>query len=679
MSEFSVFASTKGIFQIEPTDTIDIYKCVKSIRTLPWLIEKTTQLRQIPDPKEQQEFKKTLPYVTFSGTFTSRANENLVTHSGYLCIDLDHLKDTKAVAEEILAYYTPALMFVSASGNGLKVVFAVNINEGTHLQYFTALETFFKTELSLPVDGQCKDVSRACFLCHDADAFYSETPDILGLEFISKGEKTEQEVFPTEGILDYDDAKKWTESKETFLDGNRNRFIVTLADCCNRYGIDEQEALTKIITDFATGDFTAEEITTTVRSRYGLHQDWHGKAVMPVRDCPYVRIGTDYFKVINTTDRYGIVRRELKHWNKDTLITDYGRKYPKAIPKYDGFIMRPDNLNYRQKVNDSYNLYNPFCHTPAPGDWTWTRRLLEHVFGEQYEIGIRYMQILFLHPDRQTVILVLVSAARGTGKTTVLNWLNMLFGDNMILLSSTDFLSSFNFYAKKNIITVEETLFEKKLTVERLKSLATQKHITINEKFIPQFMIPFYGKLVLTSNYEDRFAMIDSQEIRFLVRKLGKPAFTNHAIEDDLLSEIPAFIYYLKSLPPVDWSVSRSGFTADELKNENLTAVVKESRHGISKEMDILITEHFDNHPKLIEFDAAPTDLRKQFFPYDNRNGLGWLIRALKEDFDMMPTDNPRRYIPFNENATPSKTGRYYKFLRENFTEKGVEDEDAPF
>jgi Family of unknown function (DUF5906) len=329
----------------------------------------------------------------------------------------------------------------------------------------------------------------------------------------------------------------------------------------------------------------------------------------------------------------------------------------------DDFVMFPDNINFKPVVNNCYNLYSEFKHTPKEGDWTWTKYLLEHVFGPQYSQGLKYIQILYQQPERQTVILVLVSALKQTGKTTFLNWINMLFGDNMAMLSSSDFLSSFNHYGRKNIIAIEETLFEKKLTMEKLKALATQKHITINEKYVAQYMIPFYGKIILTSNYEDKFALVDSKEIRFFVRKLGIPVHTNHAIEDQLFNEIPAFLHHLNSLPLVDWSVSRSGFTAEELKNDSLTAVVKESRHEVSKDMNLLIEEYFNAHEDLEQFYASAIDIKNQFFQLDHRNGLSWLIRALKEDFDMVP-EVMQRYYPFEDSTRTSKTGTPYLFKR---------------
>jgi hypothetical protein len=379
---------------------------------------------------------------------------------------------------------------------------------------------------------------------------------------------------------------------------------------------------------------------------------------------PFVRVGCTYYKRIEKRDRQGIVRKEFKVWRKEEIIQDNSKDFLKRIPQFDDFIMVPNNLTFDSAINDCLNLYSEFLHEPKPGEWTWTQRLLKHVFGEQYELGIRYLQILYLHPDRSTVILALVSAARGTGKTTFLNWLNALFGANMVLISSSDFLSGFNsHYAAKNIIAIEETLFEKKLTIEKLKALATSKFLIINEKFVAQYKIPFFGKIILTSNNEDRFAIVDEEEIRFFVRKLGKPEYINHAIEENLIEEIPAFLYYLNSLPKVDWSVSRSGFTPEELKNSSLDAVVKESKSVLYKDLWDLLNEYFNNTDQDYT-SASPIDIKERFFSMNSRIDLSYIRTILKNEFKIFPELN-QRYIPFNNGA--SKVGRPYRFFRKDF------------
>jgi hypothetical protein len=675
--KFSYYKS--GIKQIIPTKKADIKEISEYIRIDEMLLSKTFKLRSIDDKEARIKFKASLPYCTFSGIFSTRSNDKLIEHSGYICCDLDHIGtngEIKKTEKEILQYYTPALMFVSPSGDGLKVVFSIDINKGTHLQYFIALETFFKMQFSLPVDAQCKDVSRACFLCHDPDAFVSDSPDTLDQDFISKGIPK----FQIDETNSYEAAKKWTDTKITFIEGNRNKYIYTLADTCIRFGIPEQVALNNM-QEFAASDFTIKEIETTVKSRYSYKERFGiASTSTDVKDIPYIRVGCDYFKVIHKKDRYGIVRRDLKRWTKDTIVIDHKRKYLQHIPKYDDFIMAPDNINYQPVINNCYNHFAPFCHTPAPGPWIWTDRLLHHIFGEQYLLGIRYMQILYCYPRWATVILAIVSKIQKTGKTTFINWICMLFGSNAAVISSSDFGSIFNgHYATKNLVVIEETLFDKKLTIEKLKALATQKQLSVNRKNIDQFNLEFFGKIILTSNFEDKFAQVNPEETRFFVRKVGIPEFTNLTIEKNLLEEIPAFLYYLKGLPPLSDDIDRSGFTSAELINENLKNVMDESHSGLYKDIEILVAEYFNTH-NIDSFKAAAVDVKKQFFSYDNSIPVNYIRRILDKEFEMEILEN-QRYTPFEEDTGMTKTGTPFEFKKEDFVKnvKNLNEELTPF
>jgi len=668
MFKFSYF---KGpITNTKTCEIVTLGRIVETIRSDKSIKERIELIRSLPEGDKQKAEKNKLPYVCFSGTFKKRESESLIAHSGLICIDIDHLTNEriKEKQELIRQYYEPALMFVSPRGNGLKVVFAIDLNEGTHQEYYNTLSLFLRDILKKEVDPAPANVASACFLSYDPEVYFNETPDILNREFLSKVDTPViVDNSPDEGSL-FTRLKEWTDSKVGFKEGNRNYYITTLAGACNRFGISENYTLNQL-TSFANNGFSIKEIEDCIKSIYKNIQ-WFGSAkTLQELETPYIRVGTSFYKVILKTDRHGIDRKELKVWNQATLIQDHKRSYIKNIPRFDDFVMVPDNLQLKPVINNCYNLYAPFNHVPAPGPWLWTERLLKHVFAEQYDLGLRYMQILYLHPDHSTVILCLVSKERGTGKSTFVNWINMLFGSNVALISSTDFLSGFNsHYATKNIVCIEETLFEKRLTIEKLKALATAKYIQINEKFVVPYKIPFYGKIILTSNNEERFVQIDDEEIRFFVRKLGTPEFTNHNIESNLLEEIPAFLNYLQSLPPVDWTVSRSGFTGKELVNQALYNVVLEGRSSLAKDLELLITDFFDNN-EVNSFFASPIDIKNKFFPYDNRTGISWLLRILKENFKMIP-EEMQRYTPFGEPTNFTKTGKPYNFLREDFTKE---------
>ena len=410
---------------------------------------------------------------------------------------------------------------------------------------------------------------------------------------------------------------------------------------------------------------------------------------------PYVRVGCDYFKVIEKSDRYGISGIELKGWKKDEIKQDHGKDSLMHVKTYDDFCIIPDNKRKIKIKDGTWNMYNEFRHKPKQGDLKWTNILMDHVFGDQINLGWRYLKLLYEHPSRYAPILVLVSKARETGKSTFLNWLNMIFGGNMVTITATDLEGSFNhIYATANIIAVEETFIEKKQIVEKLKALSTQKEIVVNQKFVSNYKIPFYGKFILASNNEDKFAIVDEEEIRFFVRKLHEAKIKNYNIENDLINEIPALLHYLESLPDIDFSVSRTGFTSLELKNENLNRVVAESKSQLYKELKIIIGDYINNLPETeTEFYATAKDIKQKFFDYNNSISSSYIGRVLKEDFKMEPVNETGTVMRYNsivkvgDSVFTTKVGNPFIFTKdiwggkmiENQTITTPDDDDLPY
>jgi hypothetical protein len=136
--------------------------------------ERTVKLRSITDAKQARQFKaNNFDYCTFSGTFTSRNDKNLVQHSGLMAIDFDHLANLEEIRQALLAdeYFDTQLLFVSPSGDGLKWIIPIDISKTPHSEYFAAAANYILKTYSIEVDKSGRDVSRACFLPHDPNAF----------------------------------------------------------------------------------------------------------------------------------------------------------------------------------------------------------------------------------------------------------------------------------------------------------------------------------------------------------------------------------------------------------------------------------------------------------------------------------------------------------------------------
>jgi len=121
-----------------------------------------------------RQFKaSTFDYCTFSGTFQTRNDKALISHSGLLCIDFDHLQSVDLLRKQLLQdeYFETQLLFVSPSGDGLKWIISIDTRQTTHADYFAAVANYILQTYGVAVDKSGRDISRACFLPHDPQAY----------------------------------------------------------------------------------------------------------------------------------------------------------------------------------------------------------------------------------------------------------------------------------------------------------------------------------------------------------------------------------------------------------------------------------------------------------------------------------------------------------------------------
>src|SRR5882724_12351115 len=117
--------------------------------------------------------KKQIPGVLWSGQFSQRANDKLVSHSGLLCADLDSVNGELSAVREKLSD-SPHLwtLFKSPSGDGLKAVFRVPADIAKHAGSFRAVEQHVKQLTGVQIDQACRDVARLCFLSYDPELIH---------------------------------------------------------------------------------------------------------------------------------------------------------------------------------------------------------------------------------------------------------------------------------------------------------------------------------------------------------------------------------------------------------------------------------------------------------------------------------------------------------------------------
>jgi hypothetical protein len=414
-----------------------------------------------------------------------------------------------------------------------------------------------------------------------------------------------------------------------------------------------------------TTETTETEPTTTKKTKEKKEKD-------------YLRVGTKYYRIAEmptskhpTEDNKYIYETVFLSWEKQTIVDDFNKKFVYEVPKYTGFTNFPSHTNYQQSINGFYNKYHKLKFEPKQGECPTTLIFIKHIFGEQYELGLDYLAILYLEPMQILPILSLVSDERKTGKSTFIFWLNELFGSNATINDNHAFEGNFNSdWTPKLIIAVEETLIEKKAVYERIKSLSTAKSHKTEAKGKDKTEGKFFGKFILCSNFEETFMPIDSKEIRFWVRKI--PTFEAAGVKENvdmlatLTSEIPAFLYFLINRGVKSPRKTRMWFTEKQIYTEALQRVMDTNMPKVHKALRNYINEILELH----SLDFVSYNL-SELIEIMKDEGLknvekSYLKNVLQKDFSMTVSEAKYyKYYNDTDGEPITKKGRYYTFDRE--------------
>ena len=230
------------------------------------------KIRTEKNKQERNELKKLLPAICFSGTFNKRTDASLMQHSGLICLDFDGYTSGKEMTEDkenLRKNKFVYSVFVSPSGNGLKVLVKIPEDPENHINYFNSLEKYFNSKY---FDKTSKNVSRVCYESYDALIHVNENSSVW--DKIEEPEYTELSKFrdkPTIPITDenkvVDILVKWWTKKYPMIEGQRNQNVYILAMAFNDFGISKPLA-SYVLNNYVSSDFPISEIQRTIDSAY---------------------------------------------------------------------------------------------------------------------------------------------------------------------------------------------------------------------------------------------------------------------------------------------------------------------------------------------------------------------------------------------------------------------------
>lgn len=388
-------------------------------------------------------------------------------------------------------------------------------------------------------------------------------------------------------------------------------------------------------------------------------------------ECPYIRVGTDYYREVLQPQANGTTCKCLVYWKASTIKADFGKDYLNDIPKYDCFCTVPSHTDYRKIIGNAYNLYEPITHHPELGDWSAIDNLLRHIFEEHYEYGLDYIQLLYQMPLQKLPILILVSEQRNTGKTTFLNLLKAIFQDNATFNTNEDFRSKFNSdWAGKLLIMVDEVLLSRREDSERLKNLSTAKSYKMESKGKDRNEIAFFGKFVLCSNNEHFPLVIDREEVRYWVRKVNSLATDDPFYMDKLVAQIPAFLHFLMQREVSVKCENRMWFSPERLRTAALNRIITANRSKIEYEVAELLIDIMDSTgDSSVSFVVSEI---ATLLSYRNvRAETSEIRRLLQICWHLKPASNSLTYRFYSMGIPPAKynaktsVGRYYTVTKD--------------
>ena len=234
--------------------------------------ELVKKIRNEKRKPERQEMKKMLPAICFSGTFNKRNDASLLEHSGIICLDFDGyekqkdlLSDKESLSKDKYVYS----VFISPSGNGLKVLVKIPADPENHINYFNSLQSHFNSPY---FDKATKNISRVCYESYDPLIYINNNSFVWDkIEEASYNEVIKYRDAPTIPITDenkiVDILVKWWTKKYPMIEGQRNQNAFVLAMAFNDFGVNKSLA-GYVLNQYSTGDFTESEIIRTIDSAY---------------------------------------------------------------------------------------------------------------------------------------------------------------------------------------------------------------------------------------------------------------------------------------------------------------------------------------------------------------------------------------------------------------------------
>ena len=281
-------------------------------------------------------------------------------------------------------------------------------------------------------------------------------------------------------------------------------------------------------------------------------------------------------------------------------------------------------------VNPNTHLYNAIAFSPLPtpdttlnywispsikpkqGDWIVLREFLNTVICNNnvalLDYLIYYLAHMLQRPEDKPGIMIVLLSGQGTGKGTFYKLLSKIWSRTTLQVSDIgEVIGQFNAALERNYtVCMDEALFAgDKKSLDKLKSLITEKKCRIEQKHQPSRTIDSYHRFFAASNHE-HFAHVDKDDRRFLfirvssIHKQDQLYFdaVNDALDND--DVIAAMMFDLINLDLTGFNIRKRPLTEEHL-SQRLQSLSGFERYWFEVMQTGMINEHLEwNKPMFI-------------------------------------------------------------------------------
>ncbi len=258
-------------------DTVSIPFILGAWLTDTECLAKQNEIRAVSDKSARDKLKIQLPTITPSALLNHRNKETteaekLISYSGFMQIDIDY-KDNLDVPnwdkliEKLSVVKNIAYLGESVSGTGYWGLVPVSEPENLHL-HFKAFNQIMLSYCGIKLDtSKGSKITDLRIYSHTPHAHFNLNAETFKLKYEPKP------FVPTvtvKGSASFLKCESWVNEKQSFSNGNRNNYLVSLAAKCCKYNVDLTEAITNSY-KFIDSDYSERKITDIFKSIYGKY------------------------------------------------------------------------------------------------------------------------------------------------------------------------------------------------------------------------------------------------------------------------------------------------------------------------------------------------------------------------------------------------------------------------